>query len=67
MRDILTVQEREQIPFAGPMMTYIMALRFLADFLRGDTYYRIHYPDHNLVRARNQLRHLENLLRHVSE
>jgi len=67
MREILTVQEREQIPFAGPMMTYIMALRFLADFLRGDTYYRIHYPDHNLVRARNQLRHLENLLRHVSE
>lgn len=47
--------------FAGQMMTYIMALRFLADYLRGNTYYHVTYPDQNLVRARNQLRLLELL------
>jgi thiamine kinase-like enzyme len=47
--------------FAGKMMTYIMALRFLADYLRGNTYYHVSYPDQNLVRARNQLRLLELL------
>jgi hypothetical protein len=36
-----------------------MALRMLADFLRGNTYYHVTYPDQNLVRTRNQLRLLE--------
>ncbi|MDA0660803.1 MAG: phosphotransferase [Planctomycetota bacterium] len=61
MRDSLSPQEREQIPFAGPMMVYIMSLRFLADFLRGDTYYHTKYPGQNLVRARNQLQLLAQL------
>ena len=47
--------------FSGKMMTYIMAIRFLADYLRGNTYYHVTYPDQNLVRARNQLRLLELL------
>ena len=29
-------------------------MRFLGDYLQGDTYYKTAYPDHNLVRARNQ-------------
>jgi Ser/Thr protein kinase RdoA (MazF antagonist) len=61
MHDVLDAEERTHCDFAGPMMTYIMALRFLADYLRGDTYYRIQYPDQNLVRAQNQLRLLEVL------
>lgn len=55
MKASMTLEERKAIPFAGKMMTYIMALRFLADFLRGNTYYHITYPDQNKVRARNQL------------
>lgn len=47
--------------FSGQMMTYIMAIRFLADYLRGNTYYHVKYPDHNLVRARNQLKLVELL------
>lgn len=47
--------------FAGQMMTYIMALRFLADYLRGNTYYHVTYPDQNLITARNQFRLLELL------
>ncbi len=55
MKSTMTAQELKAVPFAGKMMTYIMALRFLADFLRGNTYYHITYPDQNKVRARNQL------------
>lgn len=61
MGDVISKDERELAPFAGIMMTYIMALRFLADFLRGNTYYHITYPDQNLVRAKNQLRLIELL------
>lgn len=59
MREVLSQQELAAIPFAGKMMTYIMALRFLADYLRGNTYYHISYPEQNLVRASNQLRLLD--------
>lgn len=59
MGKVLSEAERRSIPFAGKMMTYIMALRFLADYLRGDTYYHITYPDQNLVRAANQLQLLQ--------
>lgn len=60
----ITDEEKPLASFAGEMMTYIMAIRFLADYLRGNTYYHITYPDQNLVRARNQLR-LTELLREI--
>jgi hypothetical protein len=56
MGEFLTEEEKEAIPFAGLMMTYIMAIRFLADYLNGDIYYHTKYPNQNLVRACNQLR-----------
>ncbi len=59
MEDELSEQEKQSISFAGCMMTYIMALRFLADYLNGDKYYTIKYEGQNLNRARNQLRLLE--------
>jgi hypothetical protein len=59
MNDCLSEAESEVIPFAGMMMTYIMAIRFLADFLNGNIYYQIHYPEENLDRANNQLRLVE--------
>ena len=59
MNELLTEAEKKSIPFAGKMMTYIIALRFLADYLRGNTYYHITYTEQNLVRAKNQLRLLE--------
>lgn len=62
MNAVMTAEELAYIPWSGKMMTYIMALRFLADYLRGDTYYHITYPDQNLVRARNQFRWLEILM-----
>jgi hypothetical protein len=65
MNNYMSAEEKKAIPFAGKMMTYIMALRFLADFLRGNTYYHITYPDQNLVRARNQLTFLAILCKHT--
>ena len=33
----------------------MQAVRFLTDYINGDTYYKIKYPDHNMVRTRNQV------------
>lgn len=61
MDAILSDREKSSIEFSGQMMTYIMALRMLADFLNGDIYYQTTYPKQNLIRARNQLRLLDLL------
>lgn len=61
MGNCLTEEQKSLAPFAGYMMTYIMALRFLADYLNGDIYYQTHYPGQNLVRATNQLQLLSIL------
>ncbi|ERM82917.1 hypothetical protein P872_05575 [Rhodonellum psychrophilum GCM71 = DSM 17998] len=54
-KDFFTREELDSLPFGGLMMTYIMGLRFLADYLRGNMYYTTHYPDQNLHRAKNQM------------
>jgi Ser/Thr protein kinase RdoA (MazF antagonist) len=61
MSSVMSAEETKAIPFAGKMMTYIMAIRFLADYLNGDKYYHTTYPGQNLVRARNQLKFLQKL------
>jgi Ser/Thr protein kinase RdoA (MazF antagonist) len=61
MNEVLTEREKDSIEFSGQMMTYIMALRMLADFLNGDIYYQTTYPKQNLIRACNQLRLLDLL------
>lgn len=43
------------LSFAGQLLAFEQALRFLGDHLQGDVYYRIHRPGHNLERARAQL------------
>ncbi|MBL9201362.1 MAG: mucin desulfatase, partial [Opitutaceae bacterium] len=50
----LSTAERAHLGFAGKMMAYENGIRFLADFLQGDTYYRIADPGHNLRRCRAQ-------------
>ncbi len=46
---------------AGLVVTIIQAIRFLTDFLKGDQYYRIDYPKHNLTRTLNQVYFAEQL------
>lgn len=65
--DALTRPEREHLVFAGLLITFEQGLRFLADHLDGDRYFRIPAPGHNLRRARNQLALATALLRRRSE
>ena len=65
MNDVMSAEEKQAIPFSGLMMTYIMALRFLADYLNGDVYYHTSYPGQNHVRAKNQCRLLQVLSENV--
>ena len=47
--------EIENLPYAAALFPYMQCVRFLTDYINGDTYYKIKYPEHNLVRTRNQL------------
>lgn len=58
---LLTEAERAHFVFAGLLLTYEQGVRFLADHLAGDTYYRTTRPGQNLDRARAQFRLLESL------
>ncbi len=55
MRDILTAKELELLPMSVSVLTCELAMRFLTDYLDGDLYFKIRTPDHNLIRARNQM------------
>jgi Ser/Thr protein kinase RdoA (MazF antagonist) len=61
MHSVLTREEKEYLPKAGHIMLYMQAVRFLADYLRGDTYYKTEYDLHNLDRAEGQLEVLRAL------
>lgn len=50
----LTPVEKENLPYAACLFPYMQAVRFLTDYINGDTYYKIQYPRHNLVRTKNQ-------------
>lgn len=55
----LTPLEKKLLPFGCLMMSYMQAVRFFTDYLNGDIYYKIQYPEHNLVRTKAQVRLLE--------
>lgn len=63
----LTEVEIENLAFSARFMTFIIGLRFLTDFLDGDTYFRTAYPDHNLVRAKVQFRLIEAMERNADK
>lgn len=52
----LTEKEIEMLPMGAKLMTYECGIRFLADFLEGDVYFKIHREGHNLDRARTQFK-----------
>ena len=57
----LTQQELDLLPASIRVITFELGLRFLADYLRGDTYFKIAYPAHNLHRARVQFKLLAGI------
>lgn len=69
----LVPAERESLAIAPRNLALILGVRFLTDHLQGDTYFRIHHPNHNLERARTQfqivrmMEQLEGEMRRVVE
>ena len=54
--NVLTDAEKDLLPTGAWMMTLECGIRFLADYLNGDVYFKTQYPEHNLDRARTQLK-----------
>ncbi len=63
VRGLLAPAERDLLVFGAWLITFEQALRFLGDYLNGDTYYRVNYAGHNLVRARTQIQMLSEFER----
>lgn len=63
----LSLLEIKYLPLGAKMMVFIMALRFLTDFLNDDVYYKIEYPEHNLNRSKNQFKLIESLSEQFKE
>lgn len=57
----LTEKEIEMLPMGAKLMTYECGIRFLADFLEGDVYFKIHRDGHNLDRARTQFKLVKDM------
>lgn len=62
LSDKLTATEKELFIYSGKFIIYMQALRFLTDYLNNDTYYGAVYPEHNLSRAKNQIKLLEEYI-----
>lgn len=56
VKDSITKREAELLPYGSYLMTIECGMRFLADYLSGDTYFATKYEGHNLVRCRTQIR-----------
>ena len=61
MKNYLTKKEKELLPFSVFLLTAELAIRFLTDYLAGDTYFQTQYSEHNLVRARTQIKLMNEL------
>lgn len=66
LQDVLRETERQYLNTGALWIVGEQALRFFSDHLAGDRYYKIKYPGHNLVRARNQIRLFQLLQDHLN-
>jgi Ser/Thr protein kinase RdoA (MazF antagonist) len=66
-RGFLTPLEWQLLPQAGKLITLEQGIRFLSDYLQGDTYYKTHRPAQNLDRARTQLKMVSEMERKLPE
>ena len=63
----ITPLEVENLPYAAALFPYMQTVRFLADYINGDTYYKTQYADHNLVRSKAQFKLLQSVEAHHAE
>ena len=64
---IITDEEAASLVMGAKLMTWECASRFLANYLNGDVYFKIHYPTQNLDRARNQIALVQDIDRHQAQ
>jgi hypothetical protein len=57
----LTKNEKALVAFSGKLISFEIGIRFLTDYLSGDTYFRIHRSGHNLDRCRTQFKLVESI------
>ncbi|MDB6019376.1 MAG: hypothetical protein JWR19_3865 [Pedosphaera sp.] len=57
----LTKEEKQLLAFSGKLITFEIGLRFLTDYLNGDTYFKVHRDGHNLDRCRTQFKLVESI------
>ena len=59
--EMLTKAEKQFLAFSGKLITFEIGIRFLADYLAGDTYFKVHREGHNLDRCRTQFKLVESI------
>ncbi len=67
VKDSLTTAEKETLSLGAVAMTVECGMRFLTDYINGDKYFKIHYPDQNLVRARCHLVLARDMIKKLDE
>ena len=55
------------LPLGAYVMTLEVATRFLKDYLEGDLYFKVAYPEHNLIRARTQMKLVADMEKKMDE
>ena len=63
----LNEAELANLAFSGRLITLTIGIRFLTDYLAGDTYFHTAYPDHNLDRAHTQFKMVESMEAQAAE
>ena len=66
-RATMCQSEKVWLAFSGRYITFEQVLRFLMDYIDGDKYYKIAYPEHNLVRTHAQYKLLQSMERQYDE
>lgn len=67
IKNTITVNEVKGLYTGFQIITCEVAMRFLDDYLDGDNYFRVAYPEHNLVRARNQIQMVKEIEAHEAD
>jgi hypothetical protein len=59
--NVLNRAEKQNLAFSGKLITFEIGIRFLADYLAGDVYFKVHRERHNLDRCRTQFKLVESI------
>ncbi len=67
LKNHLTEKEISNLVLGAKIIVYEQAVRYLTDYLKGDVYYKTHYENQNLIRAKNQFKLLEEIIKNEKE